>query len=42
MSDLLNLDSSLPTETDKKLLDILLFGNGKFNTETNQNILICT
>ena len=42
MSDLLNIDSSLPTENDEKLLDILLYGNSKFNTIINQNILICT
>ena len=42
MSDLLNIDSSLPTENDEKLLDILLYGNSKFNTTTNRNTLICT
>ena len=42
MSDLLNIDSSLSTENDEKLLDILLYGNSKLNTVTNQNILICT
>ena len=41
MSDVLNIDSSLPTENNEKLLDILLYGNN-FNTITNQNILICT
>ena len=41
MSDLLNIDSSLPVEKDEKLLDILLCGDSKFNTITNQNILIC-
>ena len=42
MSDLLNTDSSLPTENDEKLLYILLYGNSKFDTITNQNILIFT
>ena len=42
MSELLNIDSSLPTENDEKLLDILLYRNSRFNTITNQNILICT
>ena len=42
MSDLLNTDSSLPTENDEKLLYILLYGNSKFDTVTNQNILIFT
>ena len=42
MSDLLNIDISIPTENDEKLLDILLYGNSKFNTTTNQNILIYT
>ena len=42
MSDLLNIDSSLHTENDEKLLDILLYGNSKFNTITNKNILNCT
>ena len=32
MSDLLKIDSSLPTENDEKFLDILLHGNSKFNT----------
>ena len=40
VSDFLNIDSSVPTENDEKLLDILLYGNSKFNTTTNQNILI--
>ena len=31
MSDLLNIDNSLPTKNDEKLLDILLYGNSKFN-----------
>ena len=38
MSGLMNIDNSLPTENDEKLLD-LLCGNSKFNMETNQNIL---
>ena len=42
MNDLLNVDSSFPKENDEKLLDILLCGNSKFNTATNQNILIYT
>ena len=42
LSYLLNIDSSLPTENDEKLLHILLYGNSKFNTITNQNILIYT
>ena len=42
MSELLNIDGSLPTENDEKLLDILLYRNSRFNTITNQNILICT
>ena len=42
MSYLLNIGSSLPTENDEKLLHILLYGNSKFNTITNQNILIYT
>ena len=42
MSDWLNTDSSLPTENDEKLLYILLYGNSKFDTITNQNILIFT
>ena len=41
MSDLLKIDSSLPAENDKKLLNILVYGNSKFNAITNQNILIC-
>ena len=31
MSDLLKIDSSLPTENDEKLLDILLYSNSRFN-----------
>ena len=42
MSDLLNIDSSLPAENDEKLPHILLYGNNKFNTITYQDILICT
>ena len=44
IGDLLNLDSSLPTENEKNIyiLDILLYGNSKFNTITDQNILIYT
>ena len=42
MTDLLYIDSFLPRENDEKLLDILLYGNSKFSTITNQNILICT
>ena len=42
MSDLLNIDCSLPIENDEKLKDdILPNNNGKFNTKINQNILIC-
>ena len=37
-----NIDSSLPTENDGKLLAIILQGNNKFNTKTNLNVLICT
>ena len=42
MSDLLNIDNSLLTENDERLLDILLYGNSKFNRRTNQNLLIYT
>ena len=35
-------EGDFPTENDEKLLDILLYCNSKFNTITNQNILICT
>ena len=42
MNDLLNIDSSGPTKNDEKLLDVLIYGNSKFNIITNQNILICT
>ena len=38
MTDLLNIDSSLPAENDENLLDVLLYGYNKFNTITNQNI----
>ena len=38
MSDLMNIDSSSPTEYDEKFLDILLYGSRKFNTKTNQNM----
>ena len=43
MSDLLNTDSSLPTESDEKLLDIILYRNYTFFycTKTNQDILFC-
>ena len=41
MGDLLNIDSSLPTENDEKALDILLYGNSKFNIKSNY-ILVCT
>ena len=42
LSDLINIDSSLPTENDEKLLGIKLYANKKFNTKTNDNILMCT
>ena len=35
VNDLLNIDSSLPSVCDEKLLDILLYG-----TKINQNILM--
>ena len=38
MTDLLNIDSSLPAENDENLLDVSLYGYNKFNTITNQNI----
>ena len=38
MTDLLNIDSSLPAENDENILDVLLYGYNKFNTITNQNI----
>ena len=41
MGDLLNIDSSLPTENDENTLDILLYGNSKFNIKSN-HILVCT
>ena len=40
MSDLMNKYSSLPTENDKKLLDILLYSTKKFDTKNNQTILM--
>ena len=45
MSDLLNIDRSIPTENDKKLLDIILYRNYTYifyYTKTNQSILFCT
>ena len=39
---LLSIDSSRPTENDKNFLDILLYRNSKFNTKTDQNVLIFT
>ena len=42
MSNLMNVGSSLPTGNDQKFLDILLCSNRKINTNTSQNILICT
>lgn len=39
---LMNIDSSLPSICDEKLLDLLLYGNGKFDTKTSQNILVST
>lgn len=41
-SDLMNIDSSLLSICDEKLLDLLLYGNGKFDTKTSQNILVST
>ena len=41
MSDLVNVESSLPTENDDKSLDILLSDNKKFNTKVDQNIFKC-
>ena len=38
----MNIDSSLPSICDEKLLDLLLYGNGKFDTKTSQNILVST
>ena len=42
MSDLLNIDSSLPTRKDEKIHDILLYGNSEFNVKTDYNIFIYT
>ena len=42
MGALLNNHSSLPSVSDEKLLDILLYGNRRFDIKTNQNILMCT
>ena len=44
MSDLLNMDTSLTTINNGVLylLDTLIYSSSKFNTKTNQNILICT
>ena len=39
ISDLMNIDSSVQTENEETLLDILLYYNRKFNTKANQNIL---
>ena len=35
-------NGSFPTKNEEKLLDILLYNNSKFNTKTNQIILMCT
>ena len=35
MSDLLNINRFLHSEGDEKLLDILLYGNRRFNTKLN-------
>ena len=40
MSDLLKIDSSLPSICNQKVLDIVIYGNRRFNAKTNQNILM--
>ena len=39
MNDLMTIDSSIPSIKDEILVDLLLYGNDKFDDKTNQAIL---
>ena len=42
ISNLQNIYSTLPQKCDEKLPDILLYGNRRFDTKNDQNILMCS
>ena len=42
MNDLINIDRSLPSLSQDKLISILLYGSDAFDSKKNRKILICT
>ena len=42
MNDLINIDRSLPSLTQDKVINILLQGSDAFDKKKNRKILICT
>ena len=42
MNDLMNIDRSLPSLSQDKLISSLLYGNDAFDNKKNLKILICT
>ena len=42
MNDLINIDRSLPSLSQEKLVSILLYGSDAFDKKKNRDILICT
>ena len=42
MNDLINIDRSLPSLSQDKLISILLYGSDAFDNKKNRKILICT
>ena len=42
MNDLMNIDRSLPSLSQDKLISVLLYGSDAFDNKKNRKILICT
>ena len=42
MNDLMNIDRSLLSMSQRKLISVLLYGSDAFDSKTNRKILFCT
>ena len=42
MNDLINIDRSLPSLSQDKLISILLYGSDAFDNKKNRKVVICT
>ena len=42
MNDLINIDISLPSLSQDKLISILLYGSDAFDNKKNRKVVICT